>query len=111
MMNSNLVEITDTNQFEEIINSFESSYNKIKDLFANQKQNAEKINATDVWTGATAEVMYNKYKLLSDNFGPIEFSLEVYIKFLKKTLEDYKRITQEIDRNINDISESLDVVS
>lgn len=110
MMNEK-IEITDTEQFEEVINSFEKSFHTIKDLFGNQKNNAEKINGTDVWTGATAEVMYKKYKLLSDNFGPIEYSLELYIKFLKKTLEDYKRITQEIERNIDDMAQSLDVES
>lgn len=107
----NKVVITNSEEFEQIIMSLENSYNKIKDLFQNQKRNVEEINSTDTWTGATAEVVYNKYKLLTSNFNPIEYSLEIYIKFLRKTLEDYKRAEEEIDKNINDIQESFDVVS
>lgn len=107
----NKVVITDSEQFEQVIQSLETSYNKIKDIFKNQMKNAEEINGTDTWTGATAEVMYSKYKLLTQNFNPIEYSLELYIKFLKKTLEDYRRAEEEIDRNINDIEQSLDVIS
>ena len=108
---TNKILITDSAQFEEVIRALEDSYNKVKDIFQSQKRNAEEINETDTWTGATAEVMYNKYKLLSDNFAPIEYSLDLYIKFLKKTLEDYKRAEEEIERNINDIEQSLDVIS
>lgn len=107
----NGIVITDAGKFEQIITSFEDSFNKVKDLFANEKRNAEEINNTDTWTGATAGVMYEKYKKLSDNFQPIEYSLELYIKFLKKTLEDYRRIEEEINKNMEDFSESLNVNS
>lgn len=107
----NKVVITDSAQFQEVINSLETSYNKLKDVFANQKKNAEEINSTDTWSGAAAGVMYNKYKLLTDNFSPIENSLEIYIKFLKKTLEDYTRLEQEITRNMEEMASNMDVVS
>lgn len=105
------LQITNDAEFEQVINSLEQSYNKIKDIFQNQKRNAEEINGTDTWTGATAEVMYNKYKQLSDNFSPIEYSLELYIKFLRKTLEDYRRLIQEIDKNVDANDQALDVES
>ena len=107
----NKVIITDSIQFQEVINSLEESYNKIKDLFANQRKNAEEINGTDTWTGTASEVTYGKYKQLTENFEPIEYSLELYIKFLKKTLEDYTLAEKEINRNIDDIAQSLDVNS
>ena len=108
---TNQILITNSQQFQEVIDSLEQSYNKLKDLFANQKRNAEEINGTETWTGATAEVMYEKYKKLSENFSPIEYSLEIYIKFLKKTLEDYTLMDKEINKNIDDIAQALDVES
>ncbi len=107
----NGIVITDSGRFEQVIASFEESFNKIKDIFANERKNAEEINNTDTWTGGAASVMYEKYKKLSDNFQPIEYSLELYIKFLRKTLEDYRRIEEEINKNMEDFSESLNVNS
>lgn len=107
----NGIVITDSGRFEQVITSFEESFNKVKDIFANEKRNAEEINETDTWSGGAAKVMYDKYKKLSDNFQPIEYSLELYIKFLKKTLEDYRRIEEEINKNMEDFSESLNVNS
>lgn len=107
----NQVVITNSAQFQEVIDSLEQSYNKLKDLFANQNKNKEHINGTETWTGATAQVMYDKYNQLSQNFGPIEYSLELYIKFLKKTLEDYTLMEQEVDKNIDAVAQELDVVS
>ena len=109
-MNNSIV-ITDSGQFEEVINSLEDSYNKLVDIFANEKNNKEEINETDTWTGNASQAMYGKYQALSENFTPIEYSLSVYIKFLKKTLEDYKRVEEEISTNIDMISEQLDVNS
>ena len=109
-MNNSIV-ITDSGQFEEVINSLEDSYNKLVDIFANEKNNKEEINETDTWTGTASQAMYGKYQASSENFTPIEYSLSVYIKFLKKTLEDYKRVEEEISTNIDMISEQLDVNS
>lgn len=105
------IAITNSAQFQEVINSLEQSFEKIKELFDNQKKNKEQINGTDTWTGATAEVMYEKYSQLAQNFEPIEYSLELYIKFLKKTLEDYTLAEQAINKDIDETAEALDVVS
>ena len=107
----NKVVITDNAKFQDVIDNIEQSYNKIKDLFANQKKNANEIGGTNVWSGATADAVHDKYLQLIENFGPIEYSLELYIKFLKKTLEDYKLVEKEINRNIEDMSQTLDVES
>ena len=109
-MNGKIV-ITDSGKFEEVILKIEESYKKIQDVFAKEKTNKEEINGTETWTGKAQEAMYEKYELLSQNFSPIEYSLGVYIKFLKKTLEDYKRIEAEITRNMEMVSEQLNVNS
>ena len=109
-MNNNIL-ITDSAKFEEIIQSLEKSYNKIKEIFLSEQNNKEEINSTDTWTSNAQKAMYGKYAMLTNNFGPIEYSLEVYIKFLKKTLEDYKRLDEEITKNMDYISNELDVNS
>ena len=107
----NGIVITDSGQFEEVITSIEDSYNKLKDIFAKEKNNKEEINETDTWTGNASQAMYGKYVELTENFTPIEYSLSVYIKFLKKTLEDYKRVEQEISNNLEVVAEQLNVNS
>ena len=109
-MESKIV-ITDSSQFEGIINSLESSYNKVKEIINKENKNAEKINDTETWTGACARSMYSKYKELNSNYNLIDYSLDIYIKFLKKTLEDYRRIEEEISGNIDNLANELDVHS
>ena len=109
-MKSNIV-ITDSVRFEEVIASLEESYNKIQEIFEKQNKNKEEINSTDIWSGYGAKAMYAKYDELSKNFAPIDYSLQIYIKFLKKTLDDYTKLVQEIDRNTNEMASSLDVNS
>jgi hypothetical protein len=103
--------ITDSGQFEEVILELEESYSKLKDIFAKEKTNKEEIHETDTWTGNAQKAMYGKYAQLSENFEPIEYSIGVYIKFLKKTLEDYKREEEEINRNMELVAEQLNVNS
>lgn len=107
----NRIVITNTDSFENIIGSFESSLNKIKDAFDRETAHIETINKTDVWTGATQEVMYEKHKELEKNFNPIEDALQHYINFMKKTVSDYKAIEAKIDSDANDNSTNLDVNS
>ena len=107
----NRIVITDSAQFEEVISTFEQVLPRIKDIFANEVRNMEEINATSTWSGDTQEVIYNKYKMLSNNFNPIEDSLQLYINFMKKTLSDYKSMEAHIDRSAIENSIELDVNS
>lgn len=107
----NRILITDFSSFEEVITSLEKSLRIIKDIFTTEKENVEMINATSTWTGDTQKVIYGKYKMLTNNFTPIEESLEVYIRFLKKTLDDYRRMEENINKNAEESSQSLDVNS
>lgn len=103
--------ITDSTQFEDVIRVFEQSLPKIKDIFSNQRTNAEQINATSTWTSETQKVMYEKYKLLENNFEPIEESIQLYINFMRKTLEDYKAVEEHINRMAENNSNELNVNS
>lgn len=103
--------ITNSTQFEDVIRAFEQSLPKIKEIFASERENAEKINETSTWTSETQKVMYNKYKMLEKNFEPIEESIQLYINFMKKTLEDYKAVEAHIDKMAENNSFELNVNS
>ena len=103
--------ITDSAKFQEVIDSFEETAKNISDIFKNQTKNVERINETDVWSGKCSHAIYNKYSQLNSNYAAIEYSLKIYIAFLKKTLEDYTLIEQEINKNMEFVASSLDVNS
>ena len=109
-MNSG-ISITDENAYREVIAAFENSLRNIIDVSISEEKNAERINNTDVWSGASAQAMYEKYKALNDNYPGITYSINLYIKFMKKTLEDYTRLVAELGRNIDDMATNLDVNS
>ena len=109
--NSSGIEITSKEEFQGVIDSLKASYEKIKDIIGKEKNNVERINKTEVWTGEAADAVYYKYSTLNTNYDQIEYSLELYIKFLQKTLEDYTLLQQEQEKNINAMSGSLNVNS
>ncbi len=109
-MQDNIV-IKDSGQFETIVNEIEKSYVRIKDIFSKEVKNAKEINGTDTWNGNGQVALYNKYVELIKNFSPIEYSLDLYIKFLRKTLEDYRRLEEELENNMQDFASELNVNS
>jgi len=107
----NRIVITDSAQFEEVIRTFEQVLQRIKDIFENERRNAEEINATSTWTGETQKVIYGKYKSLENNYVPIEESLQLYIDFMKKALQDYRNIEEHIEKSAMENEVQLDVNS
>jgi hypothetical protein len=107
----NKVIITDSNAFENVIQVFESTLPEFKRIFQSEKTITKEIDSTPTWTGEAQRALYGKYKELEANFAPIEESMEIYIKFLKKTIEDYKKLDQELSAKANEFSEQLDVNS
>lgn len=111
MNQTDMIVITDSAKFQEVIDSFEESIKKISDIFSNEKKNVERINETDVWSGKCSQAVYGKYTQLNDNYNAIDYSLRIYLGFLKKTLEDYTLIESEINKNMENVASSLDVNS
>lgn len=107
----NQIVITDSAQFEEVIKTIEQTLPKIHDIFENEKRNIEEINGTSTWTSETQKVIYEKFKMLANNFTPIDDSLNIYLKFLKKTLQDYKNFEAHVDKAAEASSIQLDVNS
>lgn len=107
---SNVV-ITNSSEFEQIINNLEHSFIKINDIYADEEKRIEIINKTNIWTSKTQETLYDKLQLLSKNYAPIEEATRIYIKFLRETLADYKRFERTTDQNILQNTDNLDVNS
>ena len=107
----NNIKITNFGEFQNVINSLEISVKKIHDIFASEVKNSKEIDGTDTWNGNAQKALHTKYVELMKNFPPIEYSLDLYVKFLKKTLEDYTLLDKEINQNIDDAASAMDVNS
>ena len=105
------ITITNSNDFEKIIEKTEISRKNIEDIFNDESTNIENINATNIWTGKAQEALYRKYKELEKNFLPIEETLEIYIAFLKNTLESYKQLEEKTLSNMDVNNNNLDINS
>ena len=111
VISMNKIVITDSARFEELINKIEAQLPVIKDAFQSEKNNSTGMSGSETWKGQSQEALYGKYKQLEQNFTPIEESIEIYIKFLKKTLEDYKELESSIDAKAEEYSDQLNVNS
>ncbi len=107
----NKIVITSSEEFEGVISSLEQSLARIRDIFDIEEKDYKKIDSTDTWTGASQKVISVKLQELSRNYEPICYSLDLYIRFLKKTLADYKAMNEAIDRNAEEMAQQLDVNS
>ena len=105
------ITITDAQKFEEIINRMEATLQKLTDTFERDKVNTRRIDKTDVWTGKSQEALCEKHRELEKNYAPIERSIRIYIKFLKKVLADYIALDQRINSRAEQQSVELDVNS
>ena len=109
----NKIYISDTAKFEEVINNIEAILPSISNTFQSEKRNSEGMNGEgNTWKGQSQEKLYEKYKILESNFGPIEEALHIYVKFLRKTLEDYKALENSLNAKIDEYaSNQMDVNS
>ena len=89
-MNNGLV-IKNIGEFQEVIDELKTSLNNLNNIFDRQNNNVTRINQTEVWSGSAAKSFHDKYVQLNKNYPQIAYSLDLYIKFLEKTLEDYKK--------------------
>ena len=106
-----MITITNSQEFESIINKIEKSSLRIESLFNEEGKTFENINETDIWTGKAQGIIYNKYKDLEKNFAPIEETLQIYVAFLRNTLDSYKQLEENIMKNTETNENNLDVNS
>ena len=104
-------EIIDTEGLQSEIQEFETAFSNIKEIFARERKNLNEMNNGHMWVGSTQEAMYQKQLAFQNNFVPIEEAIEVFINFMKKALDDYKRFEQTELSNQENNSSTLDVNS
>ena len=100
-----------TTELEKEINVFETSLNKIKEIFQNERKNLTHMNEETVWEGKTQQAIYNNQVAFQNNFEPIEEAIEIFVKFMKKSLDDYNRFEQETIKNQEANASNLNVNS
>lgn len=105
------VVVVNSQGLEQEINTFETSLSNIKSIFENEEKKLLILNNGHSWVGSTQEAMYNKMVSFQSNFDPIIEALEVYIDFMKKALDDYKRFEETRNRNLEESSNELNVNS
>jgi hypothetical protein len=101
--------IKDTNKFENIINELENTLPSFEDVFKNQDKNFSMIDGTDIWKGDTQKVITSKYNDLRKNYDSIDETLRNYIKYLKITVDNYKRYEEMVDKSVSENEENLNV--
>ena len=106
---NNKIEIKNYNEFEQVIENFETILKEIKEIFDKQNINVELINQTETWTSKTQDELVKKYNELKVQYGDIEQSLTNYINFMKKSLSDYKELEKKLDNDTDKNDTNLDV--
>ena len=105
-----MIVITDTNRFESIVSELERTLPDIEDVFKYQDKNFKMIDGTDSWKGSTQMVISDKYLELKKNYEPINESLRNYIKYLKITVENYKKYEHMVDKSVNENDDNLNII-
>lgn len=105
----NRIEIKNFDDYAKTINEFEQINKKIKEIFENQDKNIDKINKTEIWSSKTQESICNKYDELKLQYSDIEVSLDNYVKFMKNTLEEYKKLENMINSDADNNAANLNV--
>ena len=101
--------VIDTEKVNSVISELESILKKLINTVDGQDRNLLDVGETPTWTGKSANVLRDKYNQLSKNFPMVVYSLELYIRFLKKTVEDYELMNKAQSENIDEMKEQLDV--
>lgn len=101
--------VIDTEKVNSVISELESILKKLINTVDGQDKNLLDVGETPTWTGKSASVLREKYDQLSKNFPMVVYSLELYIRFLKKTVQDYELMNKAQSENIDEMKENLDV--
>lgn len=107
---SNIV-IKDSVKFQEIIDNFKDTTNKIDDLFKNEDENLKGISGIDTWKSGLQEATYKKYNELSANYNTIIDSLNKLSNFMEKTLDSYEKLDNTLSKDIQINENNLNVNS
>ena len=109
LVNQSNIVITNSEEFERIINTLKESLLRMSGGFDKEKDFMKKIDKTDTWSGEVQEKVYAKYQELSNCYNPVVESLSTYVKFLENTINSYKASENTINNSIEENLDNLNV--
>ena len=101
--------IKNTDEFEKIIKKLEWTIPALEDAFELQNRNFRMIDGTDNYRGKCQRAISEKYTQVKGNYESIDEALINYIKFLKLTLNNYKKYEETLNKSIDENVENLNV--
>ena len=105
------VVVINSEGLENEIDVFKSSLSNIRNIFENEQKMLLVMNNGHSWVGTAQEAMYNKMISFQNNFEPVLEALQVYIDFMQKASDDYKRFEETRNKNLEKSSNELNVNS
>ena len=83
--------------------------NTIKDALGYEDNSSKRFEDQEIWDGKAGESISRKIKEYKECFPTMVESLETYIKFLRETLDNYKRAEETLNKSIESNAEELNV--
>lgn len=105
------VVVINSEGLENEIDVFKSSLSNIRNIFESEQKMLLVMNNGHSWVGTAQEAMYNKMISFQNNFEPVLEALQVYIDFMQKASDDYKRFEETRNKNLEESSNELNVNS
>ena len=106
------MQINSTEDFQNVIDNIKNIRNKMAEIFNKDKNNVKRIDGSNSnWVGFTQKSVHEKYLALTDNYDDILTTLDIYVGFLQKTLDDYVALDKKINQNAENNDFALDVNS
>lgn len=99
-----------TEKLETIISQLEEKEREVEDTLKNINDKMKHIDGTsDTWKGVVQDSLYNRYSLTQNEFPKIIEQLTNYNKYLRTTVENYKKGEQTIKKSLKNNSDDLDI--
>lgn len=96
--------------FHKMIESLEKKRNEVDEIFKDIDKNLKTFDgSSNVWKSVVQEQVYNNYKVMSQEYPKIIEQLDLYIKFLQTTLDNYEKGEKYIGSVVDNEKSNLEV--
>lgn len=96
--------------FRKMIESLEKKRNEVDEIFKDIDKNLKTFDgSSNVWKSVVQEQVYNNYKVMSQEYPKIVEQLDLYIKFLQTTLDNYENEEKYIGSVVDNEKSNLEV--
>ena len=100
----------DTNNLSLLAFSIENKIEEIDEVYKEVKNKLNSIDGTNnLWKGKGATAFVNLYQSVVKDFSPTIEELEKYNLFLASTIENYEKIENSLNEDIEKNSENLKI--